>query len=63
MLHFRKAIRKQLLMAIEYRLKSGYSKRTVEPSKLLFKYSSWYLYAFCLERNQFRLFSDVLYIS
>ncbi|TQR30911.1 WYL domain-containing protein [Lysinibacillus sphaericus] len=43
-------------MAIEYQSKSGYSKRTVEPYKLLFKYSSWYLYAFCLEGNQFRLF-------
>ncbi|MGE7947973.1 helix-turn-helix transcriptional regulator [Lysinibacillus sp. NPDC093688] len=55
-IHFRKAIRAHLLMAIEYQSKSGYSKRTVEPYKLLFKYSSWYLYAFCLERNQFRLF-------
>lgn len=43
-------------MAIEYRSKSGYSKRTVEPSKLLFKYSSWYLYAFCLEEISFVCF-------
>ncbi|MGE7791142.1 helix-turn-helix transcriptional regulator [Lysinibacillus sp. NPDC096259] len=55
-IHFRKVIRGQLLMAIEYQSKFGYSKRTVEPYILLFKYSSWYLYAFCLERNQFRLF-------
>ena len=30
--------------------------RTVEPHKLVFKQSKWYVYAFCRERNDFRLF-------
>nr|WP_234405581.1 WYL domain-containing protein [Paenibacillus sp. IHBB 10380] len=32
------------------------SKRIVEPHKLVFKQTYWYLYAFCLEKNDFRLF-------
>lgn len=32
------------------------SKRIVEPLKLLFKGQGWYLYAFCRNRNDFRIF-------
>ncbi|BBI33019.1 helix-turn-helix transcriptional regulator [Cohnella abietis] len=32
------------------------TKRSVEPHTLVLKKQSWYLYAFCLERQQFRLF-------
>ncbi|MEB2281926.1 hypothetical protein LAV73_18320 [Lysinibacillus xylanilyticus] len=39
-IHFRKAIRGQLLMAIKYLSKFGCSKRTVEPYKLLLKIDS-----------------------
>lgn len=34
----------------------NYSKRTVEPIKLIFKNKDWYLYGFCLLRNNFRFF-------
>ena len=34
----------------------NYSKRTVEPIKLIFKNKDWYLYGFCLLRNDFRFF-------
>ena len=30
--------------------------RIVEPHKLVFKQSNWYLYAFCRNKNSFRLF-------
>jgi predicted DNA-binding transcriptional regulator YafY len=53
---FRKAIKALRLVTIEYQSNMGYSKRIIEPYKLVFKHSSWYLYAFCLERQQFRLF-------
>lgn len=32
------------------------SKRTVEPVKLVFKSKDWYLYGFCLTKNDFRFF-------
>jgi predicted DNA-binding transcriptional regulator YafY len=32
------------------------SPRTVEPISLVFKAYSWYLYSYCLERNDYRIF-------
>lgn len=34
----------------------SFSKRTVEPIKLVFKSKDWYLYGFCLLKNDFRFF-------
>jgi len=53
---FKKAIKMQRVVSIEYQAMNGNSKRKVEPNKLIFKYSSWYLYAYCLCRKEFRLF-------
>ncbi|MDD3414664.1 MAG: YafY family protein [Lachnospiraceae bacterium] len=36
--------------------KGEYKKREVEPLKLVFKYQTWYLYAFCLKRKDYRFF-------
>lgn len=33
-----------------------YSSRTVEPISLVFKAYSWYLYSYCLEKNDYRIF-------
>ncbi|MGX7244577.1 helix-turn-helix transcriptional regulator [Enterococcus quebecensis] len=52
----RQAIATQQIIIIQYHSKKGYSKRKVEPYKLVFKASYWYLYAFCLKRKAFRLF-------
>lgn len=41
---------------LEYISQSSRSVRTVEPCKLVFKQSHWYLYAFCREKEEFRLF-------
>ena len=35
---------------------SGGTSRTIEPLKLIFKSKDWYLYGFCLLRNDFRFF-------
>lgn len=51
-----KAICDNHYVIIEYVSQNGRSKRTIEPYKLVFKQSDWYLYAFCCERNDFRLF-------
>ena len=44
-------------------LKGEHSKRTVEPLKLVFKERDWYLYAFCLLKNEFRFFKVLRIIS
>lgn len=54
MLH--KAICDNHCVIMEYVSQNSRCKRTVEPYKLIFKQSDWYLYAFCRERNDFRLF-------
>jgi predicted DNA-binding transcriptional regulator YafY len=41
---------------LEYISRDHRSIRTVEPHKLVFKQSYWYLYAFCRKRAAFRLF-------
>ena len=47
----------QKRIIIEYANEKGeYSKRTIEPLKLKFRFRDWYLHAFCLKRNDYRLF-------
>lgn len=53
---FKSAIRNKKIIMIEYQAKNGFSKRKIEPYKIVFKYSSWYLFAFCLEKKDYRLF-------
>lgn len=52
----RTAIRNHNIIIVTYQVKDGYSKREIEPYRLLFKYSAWYMYAYCGEVNGFRLF-------
>lgn len=51
------AIFNQYTITFSYFAREGnYSNRTVEPIKLIFKNRDWYLYGFCLLRNDFRFF-------
>ena len=51
------AIFNQDTITFSYFAQEGnYSNRTVEPIKLIFKNKDWYLYGFCLLRNDFRFF-------
>jgi predicted DNA-binding transcriptional regulator YafY len=51
------AILNQYTITFSYFAREGnYSNRTVEPIKLIFKNKDWYLYGFCLLRNDFRFF-------
>lgn len=53
----RTAILGRRLIRFDYYGKQGeMSRRTVEPVKLLFKEYTWYLKAFCRERNAWRIF-------
>jgi predicted DNA-binding transcriptional regulator YafY len=50
------AIEKHKYIDIEYISKSSRKMRTIHPYKLVFKQAYWYLYGFCEDNNQFRLF-------
>lgn len=50
------AIENHKCVSIEYISKNSRRIRIVEPYKLVFKQSYWYLYGFCVESDGFRLF-------
>lgn len=50
------AVRTRRCVRLEYVARSGRGARTVEPARIVYKQSSWYLHAFCREREAFRLF-------
>ncbi|MDL2214139.1 YafY family transcriptional regulator [Clostridia bacterium OttesenSCG-928-O13] len=52
----RGAIAQHKCISLEYSAKAVFTQRLVEPYKLVFKYQSWYLYAYCLLREDFRMF-------
>ena len=52
-----KAFNEKRIINFDYNnLKGEMSNRSVEPLKLIFKGFSWYLYAFCLEKKDTRIF-------
>lgn len=52
----RSAIAAERCVQVEYVSPQGRTTRLLEPHKIVFKSSSWYLYAFCRLREDFRLF-------
>ncbi len=52
----REAIRCQKKIRFLYNTNKKLTERTVEPYQIIFKEANWYLYAYCLLRNDFRLF-------
>lgn len=56
LLDIRNAIKNNTFIEIDYHSASAYSKRIVEPYKLIFKYDDWYLLAYCMKRLTFRIF-------
>lgn len=53
----KKCIEECIVMSFEYSNSSGIvTRRDVEPLCLILKVNSWYLYAFCRERKDFRTF-------
>jgi len=43
-------------LKFEYFAPKGNSEREIEPYYLIYKWSSWYVYGFCLSRQDYRLF-------
>lgn len=52
----RAAIQSRRYISFWYYYEKGESHRTIEPCKLIFKWSAWYVWGYCLERQDFRLF-------
>ncbi len=52
----KKAVRNQQIIEFLYITGQNITRRRVEPQVIVFKQSNWYLYAFCLLRQDFRLF-------
>lgn len=50
------AIRKKQILSFQYYYEKGTCQRKIEPYQLAFKWSSWYVWGWCLEREDFRLF-------
>ena len=50
------AIETRHLLEFKYFSPSGESNRTIEPYYIVFKWTSWYVYGWCLKRNDYRLF-------
>lgn len=52
----RSAIENRHLLSFKYYAPSGESERLVEPYYLVFRWSSWYLWGWCGDREDYRLF-------
>ena len=50
------AIQNRQILSFLYYYEKGECRRRMEPYKLIFKWSSWYVWGYCLDRNDFRLF-------
>ncbi|MCR5103903.1 MAG: YafY family transcriptional regulator [Eubacterium sp.] len=50
------AIENRCHLRFNYYAPSGESKRTIEPYYIIYKWTSWYVYGWCLKRKDFRLF-------
>ena len=50
------AIESRHILEFDYYAPSGESKRSIEPYYIVFKWSSWYVYGWCLKRKDYRLF-------
>lgn len=52
----KKAILNKHLISFQYYYKKGEGCRQIEPYRLFFKWSSWYVFGYCLDRKDYRLF-------
>lgn len=50
------AIEERKLLSFDYYAPKGESKRTIEPYYLVFQWSSWYVWGWCIQKQDFRLF-------
>ncbi len=53
---FRQAIRERRCVSFRYCSPKGESLRLVEPCRIVYRWSQWYLFGYCRARQDFRLF-------
>ncbi|MDR0326517.1 MAG: YafY family transcriptional regulator [Oscillospiraceae bacterium] len=53
---FKRAVREQRVTAFDYYYEKGESHRRIEPYFVIFQWMAWYVFGFCLERRDWRLF-------
>lgn len=52
----KKAVSDKCLISFDYYSAKGENLYNIEPYRIVFKWSSWYVFGYCLERKEFRLF-------
>lgn len=52
----KRAIENKNIISFQYYYQKGEQMRTIEPYHLVFKWSSWYVFGYCLDREDYRLF-------
>lgn len=52
----KRAIENKNIISFRYYYQKGEQMRTIEPYHLVFKWSSWYVFGYCLDREDYRLF-------
>lgn len=52
----KKAHKTKHMLSFQYYYGKGEAKRRIEPYRLVFQWSSWYVFGFCLDRQAYRLF-------
>ena len=52
----KQAIEQRHLVTFRYFSSSGESKRRIEPYHLIFQWSAWYVWGYCTERQDYRMF-------
>lgn len=52
----KKAAWEKHLVSFWYYYEKGETKRRIEPYRLVFKWSAWYVFGYCLDREAYRLF-------
>lgn len=50
------AVRDRRLISFRYFYEKGECERTIEPYRIVFRWSSWYVLGYCLQKEAFRLF-------
>lgn len=53
---FKLAIRKSRCVSFHYCYKKGEADKHIEPYQIVFKWSDWYIFGFCRERQDFRMY-------
>lgn len=52
----KQAINNRELIKFQYYSEKGESERTIEPYFIMFRWSAWYVYGYCLTKQDYRLF-------